>query len=269
MRRLIEYHTRRYFVDDDPEITDAEFDELVAELAALERDHPEVCDRRLSDPAGGRRASSLFAEVRHTTPMMSLDKTTSYEELLAWAKRMDRFISGVVAYTCELKIDGLAMSLLYEAGRLTRAATRGDGEVGEDVTANVVTIGDVPKQLEGRPPGLVEVRGEIFMPIPAFEELNRRQVEAGGAHVHQPSQRSGGILAPEGPQCHRRPRARFLGIPAGGGRGRPGVHSPYRDSRVDEVIGFPRQPAHRAGPRSRGSRPVLPEVAGVPSFPHI
>ena len=105
--------------------------------------------------------------------MMSLDKTNSYEDLLAWAKRMDRFITGDVAYTCELKIDGLAMSLLYEGGRLVRAATRGDGEVGEDVTANVSTIEAIPHSLSGPAPDVVEVRGEIYMPVPAFDELNK------------------------------------------------------------------------------------------------
>src|SRR6202012_1196556 len=167
------------FVDDDPEITDADFDALVAELAALEAEHPELVRPDSPTQTVGGLASPLFAEVRHRTPMMSLDKTTSYEELLAWGKRMDRFISGDVAYTCELKIDGLAMSLLYEGGQLTRAATRGDGEVGEDVTANVVTIGEIPKELTGEVPDVVEVRGEIYMPIPAFDELNARQAEAG------------------------------------------------------------------------------------------
>ena len=94
--------------------------------------------------------------------MMSLDKTTSYEELLAWGKRMERYISGEVVFNCELKIDGLAMSLLYEAGQLTRAATRGDGEVGEDVTANVATISAVPKSLGPGAPEILEVRGEIL-----------------------------------------------------------------------------------------------------------
>ena len=130
--------------------------------------------------------------------MMSLDKTTSYEELLAWGKRMDRYISGAVAYTCELKIDGLAMSLLYEGGLLTRAATRGDGEVGEDVTANVITIEAIPRELPEPAPDVVEVRGEIYMPIPAFEELNRRQAEADGPDVHQSAQRRGRVLASKG-----------------------------------------------------------------------
>ncbi|HWE54454.1 MAG TPA: NAD-dependent DNA ligase LigA [Acidimicrobiales bacterium] len=199
LRELIEHHTRRYFVDDDPEITDAEFDALVAELTALEVEHPELStdDSPLLRVGGG--TSPLFTEVRHVIPMMSLDKTTSYEELLAWAKRMERFISGDVAYTCELKIDGLAMSLLYEDGLLVRAATRGDGEVGEDVTANVVTISGIPKSLPGPAPKRVEVRGEIYMPIPAFEELNRRQAEAEARTFINPRNAAAGSLRQKDP----------------------------------------------------------------------
>ena len=194
LRGLIDYHTQRYFVDDDPEITDAEFDALVAELAAIEAEHPDVARPGSPLERVGGAPSALFAEVRHLSPMMSLDKTTSYEELLAWAKRMDRFISGAVAYTCELKIDGLAMSLLYEGGRLSRAATRGDGEVGEDVTANVAKIGSVPHRLAGRSPAVVEVRGEIYMPIAAFDELNKRQVDIGGRTFINPRNAAAGSL---------------------------------------------------------------------------
>ena len=199
LRQLIDYHNRRYYLEDSPEITDAEFDELVAELTAIETEHPELATPESPTAKVWGEASPLFAEVRHLTPMMSLDKTTSYEELLAWAKRMDRFISGAVAYTCELKIDGLAMSLLYEEGRLVRAATRGDGEVGEDVTPNVVTIGAIPQKLPGRPPKRVEVRGEIYMPIPAFEDLNRRQVATGGRTFINPRNAAAGSLRQKDP----------------------------------------------------------------------
>jgi DNA ligase (NAD+) len=194
LRQLVEYHTRRYFVDDDPEITDAEFDALVAELAAIEAERPDLVQPDSPLHTVGGVASPLFAEVRHRSPMMSLDKVTSYEELLAWGKRMDRYISGEVAFTCELKIDGLAMSLLYERGVLTRAATRGDGIVGEDVTANVITIEAIPRKLPGPVPDVVEVRGEIYMPIPAFEELNRRQAEADARTFINPRNAAAGSL---------------------------------------------------------------------------
>ena len=199
LRGLIEYHNQRYFVEDDPEITDAEFDSLVAELVAIEAAHPELIQPDSPTQTVGGAAAAHFTEVRHITPMMSLDKTTSYEELLAWAKRMDRFISGAVAYTCELKIDGLAMSLLYEDGRLVRAATRGDGEVGEDVTASVRTIAAVPEELPAPAPRQVEVRGEIYMPIPAFDELNRRQAESEGRTFINPRNAAAGSLRQKDP----------------------------------------------------------------------
>lgn len=199
LRGLIEYHNRRYYLEDSPEITDAEFDELVAELTALELEHPELATPESPTAKVWGEASPLFAEVRHFTPMMSLDKTTSYEELLAWAKRMDRFISGAVAYTCELKIDGLAMSLLYEDGSLVRAATRGDGEVGEDVTPNVLTVAAIPHKIPGQAPRRVEVRGEIYMPIPAFEDLNRRQSESGSRPFINPRNAAAGSLRQKDP----------------------------------------------------------------------
>jgi DNA ligase (NAD+) len=194
LRDQIEYHNQRYYLDDEPEVTDAEFDALVAELTAIEREHPELAGVDSPTATVWGAPSPLFSEVRHITPMMSLDKTTSYEELLAWGKRMDRFISGQVAYTCELKIDGLAMSLLYEDGRLVRAATRGDGEVGEDVTPNILTIGEIPQTIPSPAPRRVEVRGEIYMPIPAFEELNRKQAAAAARTFINPRNAAAGSL---------------------------------------------------------------------------
>jgi DNA ligase (NAD+) len=199
LRSEIRYHSDRYFVDDDPEISDADFDALVAELTGIEAEYPDLVTPDSPTQQVGGGVSGLFAEVPHRVPMMSLDKTTSYEELLAWGKRMDRYISGQVDYTCELKIDGLAMSLLYEGGRLTRAATRGDGVVGEDVTANVVTVGALPHRLPDPHPDVVEVRGEIYMSIPAFDVLNRRQAEAGARLFINPRNAAAGTLRQKDP----------------------------------------------------------------------
>jgi DNA ligase (NAD+) len=199
LRELIAYHNHRYFDLDDPEITDAEFDELVAELRAIERDYPELITESSPTHTVGGAPSGLFAEVRHRTPMMSLDKTTTYEELLAWGKRMGRYISGDVAFVCELKLDGLAMSLLYEGGNLTRAATRGNGEVGEDVTANVLALRTLPKRLPAGAADVVEVRGEIYMTVSAFEELNRKQAESGGRTFINPRNAAAGSLRQKDP----------------------------------------------------------------------
>ncbi|HSS11872.1 MAG TPA: NAD-dependent DNA ligase LigA [Acidimicrobiales bacterium] len=195
LREQIEYHNKRYHELDDPEITDAEYDALVRELLALEEAYPDLQTPDSPTQRVGGPVSELFAPVRHRQPMMSLDNATTFEELLAWTKRMERFISGDVAFTCELKIDGLAMSLLYEGGRLTRAATRGDGVTGEDVTANVRTIEVIPHQLRGgKPPTVVEVRGEVYMPISAFDELNRRQLAESARAFINPRNAAAGSL---------------------------------------------------------------------------
>jgi DNA ligase (NAD+) len=199
LRRLVEHHSTRYFVDDAPEIADAEFDALVRELASLEAAHPELASADSPTQRVGGAVSALFTPVTHRQPMMSLDKTTSYEELLDWARRMQRYIDGAVQYTCELKIDGLAMNLTYEAGALVRAATRGDGEVGEDVTANVVTIDAIPRHLGPGAPDLVEVRGEIYMAASAFEALNERQAEAGERTFINPRNAAAGSLRQKDP----------------------------------------------------------------------
>ncbi|MEY2478851.1 MAG: ligase, partial [Actinomycetota bacterium] len=178
LREQIEHHNARYHQLDDPEISDAEYDALVRELAAIEDEHPEL--RTAESPTQTVGAPALFAPVQHLQRMMSLENAVSFDELVAWGKRMERYIDGDVDYVCELKIDGVAMSLLYEDGRYVRAATRGDGAVGEDVTDNVATVADVPEQLSvQKAPKVLEVRGEVYMPLAAFEELNRRQGEAG------------------------------------------------------------------------------------------
>jgi DNA ligase (NAD+) len=242
LRGLIEYHTRRYFVEDDPEITDADFDALVAELAAIEAARPKLARPDSPLQVVGGAPSTLFAEVRHRTPMMSLDKTTSYDELLAWGKRMDRYISGVVAYTCELKIDGLAMSLLYEDGRLTRAATRGDGVVGEDVTANVRTVDSIPHELPRPFPDAVEVRGEIYMPIPAFEELNRRQAEAGGRTFMNPRNAGAGSLRQKDPTITASRELGFWAYQLGTVEGGPAFSEHRQTLDWMRAAGFPVNP---------------------------
>jgi len=199
LRELIEYHARKYYLDDEPEISDADFDALVDKLTAIEEAHPELRREDSYTARVGGVVSELFAPVVHRTQMMSLDKTTSYEELLAWGVRMERYISGEVRFNCEPKIDGLAMSLLYEGGRLTRAATRGDGVTGEDVTANIRTIAAIPEQLAVAAPEVVEVRGEIYMSVSAFDRLNERQAETGGGRFINPRNAAAGSLRQKDP----------------------------------------------------------------------
>jgi DNA ligase (NAD+) len=172
LRAEIAHHNERYYADDAPEVSDADYDRLVRELAQLEDEHPELADGESPTArVGAGSLSTAFAPVHHTVPMTSLDNAMDGSELTAWGERVSRGLAGAPAkYVCELKIDGLAMSLRYEDGVFVQAATRGDGRVGEDVTANVATIASVPKRLAGAP-AVLEVRGEVYLPIAAFEKL--------------------------------------------------------------------------------------------------
>jgi len=203
---LIRYHDERYYQLDAPEISDADYDELLRELRDLERAHPELVSAESPTQRVAGAPSVLFSSVRHLTPMMSLDDAFGVEELRAWFDRMARSTPEVTdaEFVSELKIDGLAMSLVYEDGHLVRAATRGDGVVGDDVTANVRTVSSVPHQLawpttRGAVPDLLEVRGEIYMPVSAFEELNRRQIEAGAKTFANPRNSAAGSLRQKDP----------------------------------------------------------------------
>jgi DNA ligase (NAD+) len=200
LRTLIRYHNQRYHELDDPEISDAEYDELVRELRRLEEQYPALITPDSPTQLVGSGASATFAPVEHRVPMMSLDNAFDEKELQAWGARVERGLAGApVRYVCELKIDGLAISVRYEGGRLVQAATRGDGRVGEDVTPNVATIAVLPRRLRGAPP-VLEVRGEVYMPVSAFDELNRRQAEAGLKVFANPRNSAAGSLRQKDPR---------------------------------------------------------------------
>jgi len=197
LRALIAHHNDRYYRLDDPEITDGEYDVLVRELRSIEAQYPDLVVPDSPTTSVGAAPSALFSPVVHRRPMMSLDNAFSREELQAWADRLAKQVPADTPFVCELKIDGLAISLTYRRGRFVQAATRGDGRTGEDVTPNVATIADIPDRLSpdvGPPPELIEVRGEVYMPLPAFEELNRRQAEAGERHFVNPRNTAAGSL---------------------------------------------------------------------------
>lgn len=197
LRALIEYHDRRYHQLDDPEISDADYDALTRELRALEASFPEVDDESSPTRSVGAPVAAQFSAVEHLQPMMSLDNVFGWDELQQWDAR-NRKIMGANApfrYVVELKIDGLAMSIVYRNGEYNRSATRGDGRVGEDVSANVSTIAAVPKRLTtDAPPGLMEVRGEVYMPRQAFVELNERRTQAGEPRFANPRNSAAGSL---------------------------------------------------------------------------
>jgi DNA ligase (NAD+) len=181
LREEIRRHEHAYYVLDQPEISDAEYDALFLELRRIEEERPALVTPDSPTQRVGGEASDQFAKVRHRSPMLSLQNAFDEGEIRAFDKRVRAAIGDEVIYCAELKIDGLAINLTYEKGRLQRAATRGDGTVGEDVTANIRTIRSVPltiTPLKGLP-DLFEVRGEVYFPIAAFERLNR-EVEASG-----------------------------------------------------------------------------------------
>ncbi|OAR22271.1 DNA ligase (NAD(+)) LigA [Streptomyces sp. ERV7] len=198
----VEEHRFRYYVKDQPVISDGEFDKLLRGLEALEEEHPEL---RTPDSPTQKVAGAYetdFASVEHRERMLSLDNAFDDEELAAWAERVAKDVgSAAYHYLCELKVDGLAVNLTYEHGRLTRAATRGDGRTGEDITPNVRTIADIPDRLKGdRVPDLVEIRGEVYFPMEAFEGLNARLVEAGDKPFANPRNAAAGSLRQKDPK---------------------------------------------------------------------
>ncbi|NOT43659.1 MAG: NAD-dependent DNA ligase LigA, partial [Acidobacteria bacterium] len=202
LRRLIRHHEERYYQLQAPEVADVEFDALMAELRAIETRHPELLTSDSPTQRVGGRVADGFATVSHAEPMLSLDNAYSEQDLRAFDERVRRGLAGGdgaavvgdVAYVAELKIDGLSMALTYEDGRLVRAATRGDGARGEDVTVNVRTIRAVPLRLTGDPPGLLEVRGEVYLPRRSFERLNAEREAAGEPPFANPRNAAAGTI---------------------------------------------------------------------------
>jgi DNA ligase (NAD+) len=199
LRAEIAHHDERYHQLDDPEIADAEYDALVRRLRTIEADRPDLVTPDSPTQRVGAPPSSLFTPVEHVVPMMSLENCFSLEELQAWGQRLSRRVAEASAFVCELKIDGVAMSVRYDDGVYTRAATRGDGRVGEDVTENVRTLRDLPKRLAGEAPALLEIRGEVYMPVPAFRALNERQAAEGGKVFANPRNSAAGSLRQKDP----------------------------------------------------------------------
>ena len=187
--KLIEHHADLYYNDDAPEISDFEYDELVRELKALEEQHPELARKDFLTHKVGGSASELFAKVAHDVPMLSLDNVFNPGELEKFFERI-----GEGGFVCEMKIDGLAVSLIYEDGVFVRGATRGNGHTGEDVTANLELIDGVPKRLLDAPAGRVEVRGEVLMTLERFRAVNRLREERGENPFANPRNAAAGTL---------------------------------------------------------------------------
>ena len=241
LRREIERHNHLYYVLDAPEISDAEWDAMFAELAALEAAHPELTTPDSPTQRVGARPAEGFAEVAHRVPMLSLANAFTDEEVAAFDRRCREGLGATaVAYSCELKFDGLAVSLAYEDGVLVRGATRGDGETGEDVTANLRTVKAIPLRLRAAtPPRLLEVRGEVLMLRRDFEAYNARARAAGEKVLVNPRNGAAGGLRQLDPALTARRRLSFFayGIGAQEGWRVPATHAGLLDALAG--LGFP------------------------------
>ncbi|BDG15970.1 NAD-dependent DNA ligase LigA [Thermus brockianus] len=219
LRDLIRYHNYRYYVLADPEISDAEYDRLLRELKELEERFPELkSPDSPTEQVGARPLEATFRPVRHPSRMYSLDNAFNHEELQAFEERIERALGrkGPFVYTVEHKVDGLSVNLYYEEGVLVWGATRGDGEVGEEVTQNLLTIPTLPRRLKGVPERL-EVRGEVYMPIEAFLRLNEELEEAGEKVFKNPRNAAAGSLRQKDPRitAKRGLRATFYALGLG------------------------------------------------------
>jgi DNA ligase (NAD+) len=252
----IRAHQFAYYVRDAPTVSDAEYDSLMRDLEALEAEHPGLRTPDSPTQNVGGTFSTDFDPVDHLERMLSLDNIFAPAELITWAERVRREVGDVATYLCELKIDGLAVNLLYERGRLVRAATRGDGRTGEDVTLNVRTIAGVPHVLAGSGhPERVEVRGEVFFPVEGFADLNASLVEAGRAPFANPRNAAAGSLRQKDPRVSAS-RPLHLLVHGIGARVGIDLHSQSEAYRAMQEWGLPVSTSYR----------VVPTVEEVQAF---
>lgn len=219
LSREIRYHDEKYHGEDAPEISDAEYDKLRRELDKLEADYPDLITKESPSQKVGSKAASGFKSVKHAKPMLSLGNAFSPEDVQDFFDRIRKFLNlpldQNIAMVAEPKIDGLSCSLRYEKGKLVQAATRGDGETGEDITANVMTISDVPKTLSGDAPNILEVRGEIYMRRDEFMRLNQSLAEAGKPVLANPRNGAAGSVRQLNPEITAQRPLRFFGYALG------------------------------------------------------
>ena len=251
LRDKIRYHEHRYYVLDNPEISDAEFDKLMDELIALEGAHPELITPDSPTQRVGGKPSEEFAKVRHSTPMLSLGKTTSEDELRDWERRVHELTGeSQVDYVCELKLDGMSLALRFTGGKLALGITRGDGTVGEDVTPNVRTVRSVPLTIKGKTvdkaelPADFEVRGELLMPLSAFQRMNEEREAQGLAVFANPRNATAGTVRTLEPSVTAQRRLDFsaYGLLA---EGRPIFDCHSQVLKALQAAGFKVNPRHK------------------------
>jgi DNA ligase (NAD+) len=249
LRARIAHHNRLYYEQDRPEISDADYDALMEELRAIEREHPELITPDSPTQRVGGAPAGKFPKVRHRVPMLSLANGFSPEDVAAFIERVRRFLkldaAEPIELTAEPKIDGLSLSLRYERGVLVRGATRGDGTEGEDVTANVHRVGDIPRRMHGRgAPGVCEIRGEVYMTRSAFLRLNEEQSAAGRTVFANPRNSAAGSLRQLDPEVTASRPLRFLAYAWGEMSEMPAA-SQWDMLRWLEARGFPTNPLSR------------------------
>ena len=287
LRRQLDDANHRYYMLDDPAIPDAEYDRLLRELEALEAAHPDLRDPNSPTVRVGNAPSGRFAEVRHAVPMLSLGNAFSDTEVGEFVVRIEKETGDAQPmFSVEPKLDGLAISLRYEQGAFVRGATRGDGSTGEDVSANLRTIRTIPLTLRGKPPAVIEVRGEVYMPKAAFERYNAWAREQGVKTLANPRNGAAGSLRQLDPRITAKRPLAFYAYALGevrleGGAALPGTHSQtlawLRDlgfpvspevdiargvegllayfQRIGAArVGRPRAPPHRVAPGRRARR---------------
>ena len=210
LRKELNHHNKLYYTDAKPEVSDQRYDELMAELATLERQHPEYQSPDSPTHRVGGQVLDGFETKDHARPMLSIDNTYDQEELTAWHRRVisglgvesnDLFGDAQIEYVAEPKIDGVAISLRYEDGILVQALTRGNGQQGDDITANAKTVRNIPLKLEGNPPAVLEVRGEVYMPHASFKTINEKREQDGKELFANPRNATAGTLKQKDPKA--------------------------------------------------------------------
>ena len=243
LRIQIAAHDQAYHGLDEPLVPDADYDELVREPIAIEERRPDLATSDSPSVSVGSEPNEMFTPVEHEVPMMSLDNAMDLKELDAWHERILKGLdaSDKPKFVCELKFDGLAVSIRYDDGELIQAATRGNGRVGEDVTHNVLTIRGIPHRIDGAPK-ILEVRGEVYLPISDFDELNRQQLANGGAPFANPRNTAAGSLRQKDPEVTASRNLAFWSYQLGQVSGGPVISSSEETFALLESLGLPVNP---------------------------